>query len=79
MKKMKFKVIVSYELVRDYVIEVTAEDVKRCLSDGVEVTEELIERYGEDIAREKALDIPFGDTIVPGDMQEENVCHCEEI
>ena len=78
--KRKFKVVVSYELVREYDIEVTAEDVKRCLSDGVEVTEELTQRYGEDIAREKALDMKVeGDTIVPGDIQEENVCHCEEI
>jgi hypothetical protein len=77
---MKFKVVVAYELVREYDIEVTNADVKRCLSDGVEVTEELTQRYGEDIAREKALDVKVeGTTIVPGDIQEENVWECEEI
>jgi len=77
---MKFKVAVEYMLVKDYEIEVTTEDVKRCLSDGVEVTPELFQLYAEDIAREKALDMNVNYTpILNGDIQEENVVECEEI
>ena len=62
---MKFKVAVEYMLVREYDIEVNAED--GCGA-------------AEDVAREKALEMVVeGTTIVPGDIQEENVYDCEEM
>ena len=77
---MKFKVAVSYLLVRDYDIEVNAEDVKRLCQGCPGSAQELIQRYGEDIASERALDMKVeGTTIVPGDIQEENVWECEEL